>query len=48
LWGGPVLEWDTRVEDAVDFACAVAGRDFTQAEWTEQFGDRPYQQACPS
>ena len=48
LSGGPVLEWDTRVEDTVDFACAVAGRDLTEAEWTEQFGDRPYQQVCPS
>ena len=48
LGGGPVLEWDTRVEDAVDFTCAVAGRDLTEAEWTEQFGDQPYQQVCPS
>jgi WD40 repeat protein/DNA-binding SARP family transcriptional activator len=47
LWGGPVYEWDTRVESALDFACRVAGRDFTDAEWQENFGDRPYQETCP-
>jgi WD40 repeat protein len=48
LWAGAVFEWDTRPEYAVEFACRVADRDFTQAEWTEQFGDRPYQPTCPS
>ena len=48
LWGGPVYEWDTRVDSALDFACAVAGRDLTEGEWTEQFGDRPYQSVCPA
>ena len=46
LWGGPVYEWDTRVESALAFACRVAGRDFTEAEWTEEFGDRPHQHVC--
>ena len=46
LWGGPVYEWDTRVDSALDFACGVAGRDLTEAEWTEQFGDRPYRDVC--
>ena len=35
---GPVQEWDTRVDNALEFACRVAGRDLTEAEWTEQFG----------
>jgi WD40 repeat protein/DNA-binding SARP family transcriptional activator len=48
LFGGPVLQWDTRIENALDFACRVAGRDFTQAEWTEQFGDRPHPRVCSS
>jgi WD40 repeat protein len=48
VWGGPVYEWDTRVESAVEFACRVAGRDLTKAEWTEQFGARPYQHICPA
>ena len=46
LWGGPVQEWDTRVDSALEFACRVAGRDLTEAEWTEQFGDRPYRHVC--
>ena len=46
LEGGPVQMWDTRVQSALDFACRVAGRDFTEAEWVEQFGDRPYQRVC--
>ncbi|MBA3781424.1 MAG: winged helix-turn-helix domain-containing protein [Nocardioides sp.] len=44
---GPVYVWDTDVERAVDFACLVAGRGFTEAEWSAQFGDRPYQETCP-
>jgi WD40 repeat protein len=47
LWAGAVLEWDTRPDHAVEFACLVAGRDFTEAEWAEVFGDRPYQPICP-
>jgi WD40 repeat protein len=42
-----VYRWDTRPGYAVDFACRVAGRDITQAEWAEQFGDRPFQETCP-
>ena len=48
LWEGPVYEWDTRVDHAVEFACRVAGRDFTEAEWVDHFPDRPYQETCPS
>ncbi len=48
LWGGAVYEWNTDVEYAVDYACRVAGRDFTEAEWAEEFGDRPYQHVCRS
>jgi WD40 repeat protein len=46
LWDGPVYEWDTRIDHAVAFACRVAGRDFTEVEWAEQFGERPYQRVC--
>jgi DNA-binding SARP family transcriptional activator/WD40 repeat protein len=44
---GPVFEWNTDVTHAVDFACRVAGRGFTEAEWSAQFGSRPYQETCP-
>ena len=46
-FGGPVFRWDTRLERAVEFACRVAGRDFTEKEWSDHFGDRPYQHTCP-
>ena len=45
---GAVYRWDTRPEYAVEFACRLAGRDLTEAEWAEQFGDRPFQETCPS
>jgi DNA-binding SARP family transcriptional activator/WD40 repeat protein len=44
---GPVYEWNTDIDRAVDFACRVAGREFTEAEWSAQFGSRPYQETCP-
>jgi DNA-binding SARP family transcriptional activator/WD40 repeat protein len=44
---GPVWLWDTDVDHALDFACRVAGRDFTEAEWAAQFGTRAYQEVCP-
>ena len=43
-----VHRWDTRPGYAVDFACRMAGRDLTKAEWAEQFGDRPFQETCPA
>ena len=48
LWGGAVYRWDTPIDDAVAFACRVAGRDFTAAEWTEHLGSRPHQTVCRS
>jgi WD40 repeat protein len=47
-WGGPVYEWNTRGDYAIDFACRIAGRDLTKAEWRENFGDRPYQETGPT
>jgi len=45
--GGPIYLWDSRPERAVDFACRIAGRDFTENEWSEHFGERPFQETCP-
>ncbi len=45
-FGGPILRWNTVPEHAAEFACRVAGRDITEAEWTDQFSDRPYQHIC--
>jgi hypothetical protein len=46
-FGGPVFRWDSRLERAVQFACRVAGRDFTDEEWSDHFGDRPDRPTCP-
>jgi WD40 repeat protein len=48
LWGGPLYEWNTSIRHAMGFACRVAGRGFTEAEWSAHFGDRPYRQLCPN
>jgi WD40 repeat protein len=45
-WDGDVYQLDTRVERWVEFACDVAGRNLTQAEWRDAFGDRPYRETC--
>lgn len=37
---------DVRAERWIDHACAVAGRDLTQDEWRQTFGDRPYRATC--
>ena len=44
--GGSLLRWDTRIEHALDFACAIAGRDMTKDEWHEVFEDRPHDPVC--
>ena len=41
-----VYHWDTRLEHAIETACRMAGRDLTEAEWRESFGDRPFQKTC--
>jgi WD40 repeat protein len=43
---GKVVVWELDFDKAVDFACRVAGRDFTSDEWREQFGDERYREAC--
>jgi WD40 repeat protein/DNA-binding SARP family transcriptional activator/energy-coupling factor transporter ATP-binding protein EcfA2 len=47
-YAGAVYRWDTRPDYAVEFACRLAGRDLTKAEWAEQFGNRTFQETCPS
>ena len=44
---GAVYTWDTRVEYWIEFACRVAGRNLTDAEWHDVFGDRRYRKTCP-
>jgi WD40 repeat protein/DNA-binding SARP family transcriptional activator len=44
---GALYTWDTRLQPWVDHACAVAGRNLTQDEWRDAFGDRSYRRTCP-
>jgi WD40 repeat protein len=43
---GPVFRWSPGIDDAIRFACTVAGRDLTEAEWRDVFLDRPYRHTC--
>jgi WD40 repeat protein/DNA-binding SARP family transcriptional activator len=43
---GAVYTWDTRVDQWIEFACRVTGRNLTDAEWRDAFRDRPYRQTC--
>ena len=40
-------QWPTDVRRWMRFACEVAGRDLTRAEWNDLLPDRPYQSICP-
>ncbi len=42
-----MAQWPTDLQTWERFACQVAGRDFTRAEWTDVLPDRPYRQICP-
>ena len=42
-----VFTWDTRLEEWVERACKIAGRNLTTDAWSEAFGDRPYRLTCP-
>ena len=38
---GAVYTWDIRPESWVESACKIAGRNLTEDEWRDAFGDRP-------
>jgi WD40 repeat protein/DNA-binding SARP family transcriptional activator/energy-coupling factor transporter ATP-binding protein EcfA2 len=46
-YDGKTYEWDTRINQTIAHACAMAGRNLTPTEWTQAFGDRPYEKTCP-
>lgn len=48
-WGpeAAVYVWDPSPERAAAFACRVVGREITEQEWRDHFGDRPYRAVCP-
>jgi hypothetical protein len=40
-------EWPIDVRTWERYACQVAGRDLTRAEWADLLPNRPYQRLCP-
>jgi WD40 repeat protein len=46
-YGGATI-WPTGLAPLERFACQVAGRDITPAEWSSALPGRPYQHLCPS
>jgi WD40 repeat protein len=43
---GTLAQWDTRVEQWISAACAIAGRSLTPAEWAAILPDRRYINSC--
>lgn len=41
-----VYEWDPSTERAIEFACRAAGRELSEEEWRDSFGDLPYREVC--
>jgi DNA-binding SARP family transcriptional activator/WD40 repeat protein/energy-coupling factor transporter ATP-binding protein EcfA2 len=46
-YDGKTYQWDTRINQTIAHACAMAGRNLTADEWTQAFGNRPYEKTCP-
>jgi WD40 repeat protein len=44
---GTTYRWDTRLAETIASACTMAGRNLTTDEWTQAFGNRPYEKTCP-
>ena len=44
---GEILEWDPRPDTWEAYACKVAGRNLTAAEWAELFPGQAYRATCP-
>jgi WD40 repeat protein len=46
-YDGKIYRWETNLDRALDFACQMAGRDLTEAEWEQFLPAQPYQSVCP-
>ena len=44
---GEIFEWDPRPDAWEAYACKVAGRNLTEAEWDELFPGQAYRVTCP-
>ena len=43
---GRGYRWDVRPASRTRYACAVAGRPLTRAEWADALPERPFSPAC--
>jgi WD40 repeat protein/class 3 adenylate cyclase len=46
-YGSRITVWPMDLRAWERFACQVAGRDLTDAEWRDLLPERPYRQVCP-
>jgi WD40 repeat protein len=46
--GDAIYLWDLDPASWVAKVCDAAGRNFTEAEWTQYFPGRPYEKSCPN
>ena len=45
---GAVYRWNTEPDSWIAYACQLAGRNLTEAEWQETMGDQTYRETCPA
>jgi WD40 repeat protein len=45
---GSAIEVATDPDMWIEHACRVAGRNLTETEWRDAFGDRPFHETCPT
>lgn len=43
---GNVYQWEINIDNWLNLACQLAGRNFTKSEWAQFFGDTAYQTTC--
>jgi WD40 repeat protein len=46
-YDGAIYRWETDLDRAIAFACQMAGRDLTEAEWAQFLPAQPYRSVCP-
>jgi hypothetical protein len=46
-YSGDAVKWPMDPRKWMRFACQVAGRDLTPAEWSDVLPDREYRRVCP-
>lgn len=44
---GDVYQWEVNIDNWLNLACQLAGRNFTLNEWAQFFGDTAYHTTCP-